>query len=181
MDLDGLPTDLAQFVQQEIAQGKFSTVEEVVSAALRMLREREARGGNGHAISNGMTAQVLETQTSPDDIIRAIKQAFETDKPQLAERLAREGAAHFPEHAELQKYAHVLAPPTAGKLVPTTEEVRAARKANHAWLKAHWPEYRGHWIALRAGQLLHASPSMDELIETVGEIRGREILLTKIA
>ena len=151
MDLDGLPTDLEQFVQQEIAQGKFETVEEVVSEALRLFREHEARGDNGQSASNGMTAQGPEAQTAPDDIIGAIKQAFETDKPRLAERLAKEGAERYPEHAELQKYARVLAPPTI-KTVPSTPESRAAVKADHAWLHANWETYRGNWIALQAGE-----------------------------
>lgn len=28
-----------------------------------------------------------------------------------------------------------------------------------AWLKAHWQEYPDHWVALRDGQLVYASPS----------------------
>ena len=40
--------------------------------------------------------------------------------------------------------------------------------------------YRGSWIALRAGQLLYASPSFDDVIAHVGEVRGRGVLLTKI-
>jgi hypothetical protein len=33
MDLNGLSADLEQFVQQEIAEGKYQSAEEVVSAA----------------------------------------------------------------------------------------------------------------------------------------------------
>jgi putative addiction module CopG family antidote len=51
MDLNHLPGDLAQFVQQEVAAGRFASVEEVVSAALRLLQGRDAQGGNGPATS----------------------------------------------------------------------------------------------------------------------------------
>lgn len=37
-----IPSDLEQFVQQEVASGRYSSPEEVVSAGLRMLRDSEA-------------------------------------------------------------------------------------------------------------------------------------------
>ncbi len=180
MDLNGLPTELAEFVQRKIEEGKYQSPEEVVSAALRIFREHEAQSDNGQSASNGMTVQRPEAQMAPDAIIGAIKQAFETDKPRLAERLAKEGAERYPEHVELQKYAQVLAPPIV-KAVSSTPESRATVKANRQWLKAHRNEYVGHWIALKNGELLHVSPTFDELTAVVGEVRGREILVTKIA
>ena len=53
MHLNGLPADLEQFVQQEIAEGKSASAEEVVSAALRMLQACEARSENGQRSANG--------------------------------------------------------------------------------------------------------------------------------
>ena len=179
MDLNGLPTELEQFVKQEITEGKYRSAEEVVSAALRLLQEQEARGGSGQSVSKDMTLQRPRAQMAPDDIIGAIKRAFETDSPRLAERLAREGAERYPEHAELQKYARVLAPPTV-RLVPSTPESRAAVKANGKWLKANRNDYLGNWIALKNGELLHASSTFDELAAAVGDVRGRGILVTKI-
>jgi antitoxin ParD1/3/4 len=43
MDLNGLPSDLAQFVEQELATGKYQTEAELVCEAVRLLREREQR------------------------------------------------------------------------------------------------------------------------------------------
>jgi putative addiction module CopG family antidote len=184
MDLNDLPVDLAQFVQQEVAEGRFASVEEVVSAALRLFQGHEARGGNGPATStvakeSGPQAIPDELERSPEDIIRAIKQAFETDVPQQAERLAQEGAQRYPEHDELQKYARVLAPPTI-KMAPSTADSRTAAKADQTWLNTHWEDYRGNWIALQAGELLHATSSFDDLIAHVGDVRGRNILVTKL-
>jgi putative addiction module CopG family antidote len=184
MDLNDLPGDLAQFVQQEVAEGRFASVEEVVSAALRLFQEHEARGGNGSVTS--MAGEKPEPQASPDNLertpeemIRAIQQAFEADDPQQAEQLAQEGAHRYPEHEELQKYARVLAPPTV-KMAPSTADSRAAAKADHEWLNTHWEAYRGNWIALQAGELLHAAPSFKDLIAHVGDVRGRNILVTKL-
>jgi hypothetical protein len=125
-----------------------------------------------------MTSQGPGAQTAPDAIIHAIKQAFESDSPRLAERLAREGAKRYPEHAELLKYARVLAPPTV-RLASSTPESRAAVKANRKWLKANRHDYLGNWIALKNGELLHASSTFDDLTAAVGDVRGRGILVTK--
>jgi putative addiction module CopG family antidote len=178
MDLNDLPADLEQFVQQEIAKGKFASVEEVINAALRMFQEHETQGGNGQQSINGYPDQ---TPRSADGVIRAIKEALATGEFGLARKLAMDGAKQYPDHEELQKYGHILAPPTAGKSIPVTPEKRAARKANRAWMNSHWQDYRGNWIALRAGQLLHASPSFYAVIAQVGDVRGGDILLTKIA
>ena len=43
MDVNGLPADLAEFVQQELQSGKYTSEDELVSEALRLLRERERR------------------------------------------------------------------------------------------------------------------------------------------
>jgi len=37
MDLKGLPSELEQFVEQEISEGTYQSAEEVVSTALRLL------------------------------------------------------------------------------------------------------------------------------------------------
>ncbi len=39
--IKGLPTDLEAFVQQEVADGKYRSTEEVICAGLRLLRDRE--------------------------------------------------------------------------------------------------------------------------------------------
>jgi len=183
MNLNDLPDDLAQFVQQEVAAGRFASVEEVVSTALRLLQGRKSRGGNGPATSvaqePGPQAIPDDLERTPEDMIRAIKQAFETDSPEQAERLAKEGAYRYPEHDALQRYARVLAPPTV-KVVPSSVASRAAAKADQIWLNTHWEAHRGNWIALQAGELLHATPSFDDLIAHVGDVRGRHILVTKL-
>jgi len=43
MDINGLPADLAEFVQQELQSGKYTSEDELVCEALRLLRERERR------------------------------------------------------------------------------------------------------------------------------------------
>src|SRR6266850_6658216 len=108
---------------------------------------------------------------TPDEYVHAIAQALDTGDPVRARTLALAGTEHYPQHTALRTCAQVLAPPTA-TVVPATPASRAAVTANNAWLTAHWEAYRGRWIALRAGQLLHASPSLDDVVAHVGEVRG---------
>ena len=43
MNLTGLPTDLVEFVEQELTKGKYRTEADLVCEAVRLLRERERR------------------------------------------------------------------------------------------------------------------------------------------
>lgn len=43
MEVHELPADLAAFVRQELRSGKYTSEDEIVCAALRLLRERERR------------------------------------------------------------------------------------------------------------------------------------------
>lgn len=55
MDISGLPSDLATFVQEEIASGKYQSEAELVTEALRLLKAQKART-NGDA-NQGETSQ----------------------------------------------------------------------------------------------------------------------------
>jgi putative addiction module CopG family antidote len=163
MDLKGLPTELEQFVQQEVAQGKYQSAEEVVSAALRRLQEHESQEHNGHHVANGYG----ESQSpSADHILQSIAHALASGKPGWARQFALDGAKRYPDHAELRTYAHVLAPPRLTQVGQIqTPSIRASRQ----WLRAHWQDYLGQWVAVRDGQLLYASPSFDELSAHIDE------------
>jgi putative addiction module CopG family antidote len=41
--LNGLPADLEQFMEQELAAGKYASREELIAEAVRLRRERERR------------------------------------------------------------------------------------------------------------------------------------------
>jgi Arc/MetJ-type ribon-helix-helix transcriptional regulator len=177
MDLTALPTELAHFVQQALARGTYQSEEELMAEAVRLLQAAVSRQEAVQQPNGSITDTPPQT---PDAYVQAIAQALDTGDPVGARTLALAGAERYPQHTELRACVRVLAPPTA-TVVPATPASRAAVKANNAWLTAHWEAYRGHWIALRAGQLLHASPSLEDVIAHVGDVRGRGILLTKIS
>lgn len=174
MDLRRLPIDLEQFVQQEIADGKYKSAEDIVRAALRLLQDHEAEGRTRDPSPNG---HPNTTNSSADEVIQAISEALATGHNGLARQLAVDGAQRYPSHAKLQTYARVLAPPVV-KSVPSTPASRAAVKANGVWLEAHRQEYIGRWVALRAGVLLRVRDSYKELVADLDDTTN--ILLTKI-
>lgn len=174
MHLNGLPADVAQFVHEVLASGKYQSAEELVCEALRVLRERGAHQG----VQPSEDASHPDTsQPSAEAYVRAIAHALSSGEFGRARQLATAGAERYPAHDELQKWARVLAPPTV-RAVPASSASRAAVKANNVWMKAHWQDHRGQWVAVRHGQLVYATSSFDELVAHIDDPHG--VLLTKI-
>lgn len=109
------------------------------------------------------------------DYIRSIQLAFEAGAHMAAREISAEGARRYPEDAELRRQAYILSPPRITK--GTVTEAHPHR-ANRDWLKANADEYRGRWVAVRAGELLGTASSVDELIDQVGDTKG--VLLTVV-
>ena len=169
---DQLPRELEQFVQQEIAAGKYPSATAVITAALQCLQAQEAPRTPDPPIPPDPAASLPATT---ETIIRAIAQALATGEFGRARHLALEGTACYPNHAALQQWARVLAPPTVHHVGHTqTSSLRASR----TWLKAHWQDYRGQWVAVRDGHLVAAAPSFDAVIAHVGDVQ--DTLLTYI-
>lgn len=110
----------------------------------------------------------------PGDFIYAAQLALKAGAYRAAYQISAEGAEHHPSSSEIQKYAHVLAPP---KVVVGKATTDSGHKANREWLKTHGGEYSGQWVAVRNGELLGASGSLEELAKQVGDTKN--VLLTK--
>lgn len=176
MDLKELSTELAHFVQQELTNGAYPSTDDLIVAAVRLLRDQKA------ALRVPQHSRATPTDTAvspgaPEDMVHAIQQALAAGEAGRARSLAQDGAQYYPNHVELQKYAQVLAPP-ATRVVPTSIASRAAVKANGIWLKAHRTEYHGRWVALRHGELVRESNSFETLVAELGDTTG--LLLTKV-
>ena len=63
--------------------------------------------------------------------------------------------------------------------MPASTASRASVKANNAWMKTHWQDYRGQWVAVREGQFVYATSSFGDLVAHVGDTHS--VFLTKIA
>ena len=109
------------------------------------------------------------SKRSAKDFTQAVRWALEAGAYRAATLLATEGAERFPRHAELAKMARILAPP---RVIRSDLPPDPSIAADMDWLRAHYDEYRGQWIALRNGQLLGTAGSLSELADKIGDIKG---------
>ena len=172
MDLNGLPADVAQFVDDALASGKYPSAEALVAAALQVLQQQEEDRGTPRPAA---APEAGSPPASPDDYLQALAVALRTGEFGLARQRALEGAARYPDHADLTKAARVLAPPTVTR---APHPHSANIPANRAWLKAHRHAYAGQWVALRDGHFLAAAPSFDALAAQVDATP--DVLMTKL-
>jgi Arc/MetJ-type ribon-helix-helix transcriptional regulator len=176
MELKELPAELAPFVEHALASGTYPSTDALVADAVRVLRDQEAgRTARSHTPDAPPYPDVATS--TPDALVQAIRQALETGEAGRARQLAVEGAHRYPGHAELQRYARVLAPPTT-RVVPASPASRASVKANGAWLHTHRTAYRGRWVALRDGVLVRDADSFETLVAGLDDTTG--LLLTTV-
>lgn len=114
------------------------------------------------------------TTRSPAEFARAIQWALTAGAHLTARSLATAGAAQYPDDAELQKAARILAPPKLLRRLPAEPE----KRANHEWLRVNRTAYCGKWVALRNGHLLATANAFRELTEQV--TIAPDILFTKV-
>ena len=114
---------------------------------------------------------------SASDYVKAIRLAISTGVHLKARHLATEGAKLYPANIELNKMSTILAPP---QIISSSLPPRPDAGADMQWLRTHGDEFRGQWVALKAGDLLRSASTFDEIIQMVGNPRGRDILVTKV-
>jgi hypothetical protein len=117
------------------------------------------------------------------DIVRVIKLAFRAGAFKAACYIASEGVKVHPDNVDVQKYARILSPTTRKE--EATPTANTDTRTNRQWLKEHAGEYQGQWIALRNGELLGASRSLNKLTDEVSRKYGvtfpsREVMITAV-
>jgi hypothetical protein len=113
----------------------------------------------------------------PTNFVKAAHMALALEAPLIARRLAEQGVKYYPTYPELKKIAHILAPPTVTLVSPPT---KLGVKANKHWIKTNQEEYQRKWVALDNGELIAFGQSFSELIEKMGDIKGKGILVTQV-
>lgn len=120
----------------------------------------------------------IDWATRPaDDFAQTVRLALRVGAHRIARECALDGSHRFPDHAELQRLARLLAPPEA-KVIKS--EPNTSWKHNKAWLQTHWHEYKGKWVALQNGNLLAVADNLDGLVAQLGEIKYTGILVTPV-
>ncbi len=165
----------------------YRAYESIPARRERLRKQRDGFSRLEEAANRGSEADFLKSLESikwddrtAAEFVRAIKLAFKAGAFRAALYIASEGLKHHSEDITLQKYVRVLKP----NQPPAAEQPAEAKpQANREWLKAHANEYKGQWIALRNGELLGASRSLETLTEEVSRKFGvtfpsREVLVT---
>lgn len=135
----------------------------------RTVSEKEA-----HAFEKILDS--IDWQSRPSaDFLHTIHLALGIGAYTAVQRMLALGTKYHPDNEQIQKYAHVLAPPrVTNRKVSPDPTIRA----NRDWLMAHGDNYRGKWICLRNGELLGSDDSFDGLIARIGD--AKDILITMV-
>lgn len=112
---------------------------------------------------------------SPEDFICTIRTTLEHGDYKTAQQLSTQAIEHYPNHEELLKHAHVLAPP---KVTVDKRPLYRDTQLNQDWVRHNRTQYQGQWVALRNGQLLASGNSVDELAEQLND--PKDVFLTAI-
>lgn len=117
-------------------------------------------------------------QYSPDDMLNIIDLALHYNMSKIAKQLVQKAHTHFPDHANIQRVAHVL---TLAKAQHINTVHPEGLHASQTWLQEHASDYRGVWVALRDGALLAQAKTLKELKELATPLGNLEsMLITKI-
>jgi hypothetical protein len=137
-----------------------------------------AQASNPYDVSPFVQAsQKIDWQTQPAaNFVEAIRLALSIGAHHTGQKLASLGMSRFPKHPELKKIAGILTPPISTSTSPADPAIQN----DMAWLKAHWDEYKGQWVALRDGQVLAAADSVEAIEQQVGNVKNTNILITKL-
>ena len=104
-----------------------------------------------------------------EDLLR-IRTLLEQHDIEGARAYVKDLAARWPDSAQVQHYARVLAPPVA-RVVEDSRPAKA-RDLELAWLREHGHEYPGCWLSILDDRLIAADPSLSAVIARTGEAVG---------
>jgi len=158
------------------AQERVQVTQDFENTDQEMIQLEEAADRGDESAFIEVARNLNWEERSSTDFIRGIQFSFNAGANMYARRLAEQGARQFPDHNELRKYAKILAPP---EVIQRNLPPDPTLRANRDWLKAHWGEYRGKWVALHNGDLIGAEPNLQDLKQSVGKREG--ILFTKVS
>ena len=98
-----------------------------------------------------------------------VRQLVEREQIAEARKLLDAAPPSLSDEPSLRRWRSLLAPPR----VTATQRRDTDRRREYTWLRTHGLEYRGQWVALDAGRLLAAAPSLRELRERLKDCSAR--------
>lgn len=140
------------------------------------LLEAAAAINNIEQFTEVFKAMNLESCTA-EDLIQIIRLALSTGGLGIAKETCELGLRRFPNDSELNRMSRIFAPP---RITISQRPSPTGTRANTLWLKAHGDNYRGKWVALRAGDLIASAKTIDELVAITGDVKGTDIFILPI-
>ena len=137
MDLNGLPADVAQFVDDALASGKYPSAEDLVAAALQALQQQEEDRGTPHLAA---APEAGSPPASPDDYLQALAGALRTGE------FGRAGSWRSPGPPAILSMRNSPRRPGCWRHRPSPMPAPAYRniQANRAWLRLIGTPMRGN-------------------------------------
>jgi hypothetical protein len=135
-----------------------------------------AAGLGNEALFVRASTQIRWSQRPAADFVQAVHLALSAGAHVHARLLATQGAKLYPDHPELCKIAHILAPP---RVVKTGMPPDPSLRANREWLRANRARYHGQWVALRDGRFLASANTIAEIRSQVSNLEGT--LITRVS
>jgi uncharacterized protein (DUF433 family) len=125
---------------------------------------------------DGPAAASPDSEAELDQKLAELRDDVSNSRVPEARALIRELEARWPESKRVQYWARVLAPPV---VVPTTgpDPRSRPRDREHAWLRAHGPEYPGCWLAVFEDRLIAAGPDLGAVLSEARRILGDQTAL----
>ena len=115
-------------------------------------------------------------RASPEDrVIAAIRRALLEEDYLAARELANKGAADYPEHEQLRKWAIMMAPP---RIISTDRPPDPTMARNREWMRHSSGPYKGKWVAVYNGELVGAGDTVREIMANYDVPKGS--LLAKV-
>ena len=101
-------------------------------------------------------------EEAPRSYVERIRELVEQDRVGAARALVAEAVAKGVQEEKLRHWQEVLAP---AKILGTSPADEPDRTDDFHWIKSHWQEYRGQWVALFGGQLLAHGDSLGDVLD----------------
>ncbi len=112
-----------------------------------------------------------------DDLVHIARLALSVGALNIAKETCETGLQRFPDNEELTRMSRIFAPP---RITVSRRRLPTGTRANTLWLKLHGDNYRGKWVALRAGELLASANTVNELVAITGDVKGTDIFILPI-
>ncbi len=154
-------------------KSKVAPSDEIISQLKDAAKNRDNR------TYNRLIDQVDWKSASAEWLDKAIGITLAFMDMRQAKKLTEIGLTQFPENEVFTRVWRLFNPPPARVGKARWQSTPEALDASMNWIQEHADEYeRGHWLAVKNGNLVADAPTLKELDKVIESLGGPEILAT---